>query len=236
MLIFWRLLLGHLLADFTFQTNFINHWKRTSFLGMLVHCATHPLCYIVLTWPYLRDIWISTPVFQLEGWACILIVFVVHFIEDEWRVFTIFKHNVPDNTLYFLWDQIIHYAVIFAVIPVGLNGSAAGLFPEHWPVLGCLFVVATHAATIMIYFIEKDFYGIDFPDFEGKYLGMAERLVLALLFLIPANGWIVAAPAWLGVMYFARAWRMLDFSWFSYYFGASLSISCGLFARYLYYS
>lgn len=236
MLIFWRLLFGHLLADFTFQTNYINYWKRTSFWGMVAHCAMHPLAYIVLAWPYLGDTWIKTSFLQLEGWACILIVFIVHFIEDEWRVFTIFKYNTPDNTLYFLWDQFIHYAVIFSVIPVGLSPTLAGLFPESWPILGCLFVAVTHGTTVLIYFLEKDFYGIDFPAFEEKYLGMAERLVLALVFLLPSNGWLVAAPVWLAVMYVVRAKRMLDFSWFSYYFGAAGSIACGLFARFIYYS
>lgn len=234
MLIFWRLLFGHLLSDFTLQTNFINYWKRTSFWGMAAHCATHPLCYAVLTWPYLADHWIDTSFIRLQGWVCILIVFILHFIEDEWRVFTIFKYNTPDNTLYFLWDQIIHYAVIFAVIPMGLANQGGGLFPERWPILGCLFVTVTHAATVLIYFIEKDLYGIDYPGFEEKYLGMVERLVLALTFLIPANGWLVAAPAWLGVMYLTRKKRLFDSSWFNYYFGSTVSIVCGLFARFIY--
>ena len=46
MVIFWRLLLGHLLADFTFQSNFINAWKRKSIWGMLGHCAMHPIAYV----------------------------------------------------------------------------------------------------------------------------------------------------------------------------------------------
>ena len=44
-----------------------------------------------------------------------------HFLEDQWRVFTIFKYKTPDNTLYFVWDQIIHYAIIFAVVAVVLT-------------------------------------------------------------------------------------------------------------------
>lgn len=235
MLIFWRLLFGHMLADFTLQTNFINHWKRTSFWGMVAHCATHPLAYALLTWPYLKDVWIDTPFIQLQGWVCVLIVFVLHFIEDEWRVFTIFKYNTPDNTLYFLWDQIIHYAVIFAVIPMSLANQETSLFPESWPILGCLFVAVTHASTVFIYFIEKDLYGVEYPRFQEKYLGMAERLVLALTFLIPAHGWLAAAPAWLGLTYYVRARRLLDLSWFSYYLGAAISVICGLLARLIYF-
>lgn len=235
MVIFWRLLFGHLLADFTFQTNFINKWKRSSFWGMAAHCATHPVMYAILTYPYLNDIWINTSVVKLNGWTCVLIVFIAHFIEDEWRVFTIFKYNTPDNTLYFLWDQIIHYAVIFAVIPVAFQNPSVSLFPEKWPILGCLFVAVTHASTVLIYFIEKDLYDIPFPGFEEKYLGMAERLALGLMFLVPNGGWLILVPAWLVLMYVLRAKRLLDLSLFNYYLGGAVTVGCGLFARFVYY-
>ena len=236
MQIFWRLMLGHMLADFTFQTNWINHVKRTSVWGMLLHCVMHPIFYVALTFPYLKDVWIKTPYVQLQGWACILIIFATHFIEDEWRVTTIFKYKIPDNTLYFFWDQIIHYVVIFAVIPSSTLTGNGALFPEKWAVLGCLFVAVTHACTVLVYFIEKDLYGIEFPGFDEKYLAMAERLVLALCFLVPKGGWLLLAPAWLGGMYLLRKKRLLDLSWFSYWLGAGVAVVCGLAARYVIYS
>lgn len=236
MVIFWRLMLGHLLADFTFQTNFINHWKRTSLWGMIAHCATHPICYLVLTWPFLDDVWVDLPYFPLRGWLCVVIVFVAHFMEDQWRVFSIFKNKTPDNTMYFIWDQLIHYAVIFAVIPEGLRGAMTmGMIPEAWPVLGCLFVLVTHAATVIVYFIEKDFYGRPFPGNEEKYIMMLERLVLALCFLVPGNAWPLLSMAWAGMMYRVRSARMLDLSWPSLTIGGSLAVLCGLAARFVYY-
>lgn len=236
MIIFWRLMFGHLLADFTFQTNFINRWKRSSIWGMLAHCAMHPLFYLALAWPYIHDRWISIAGVGIPGWACIFIVFAVHFIEDQWRVFTIFKYNTPDNTLYFLWDQIIHYAVIFAVIPVGLRDRGLTLFPEVWPVLGCLFVLATHATTILVYFIEKDLYGRMFPDNQEKYAGMLERLILAMTFLVPGGLWPLLAAGWLGIMHYIRRARLLELSWFSYWLGGTCAVLCGLVARFVYYS
>lgn len=236
MVIFWRLLFGHLLADFTFQTNFINRWKRSSLWGMLAHCATHPLFYIALTWPYLREPWIDTRFFALPGWSCILIVFLAHFIEDQWRVFTIFKFSTPDNTLYFLWDQIIHYAVIFAVIPVGLRNPNVTLMPEAWPILGCLFVLVTHACTVLVYFVEKDFYGRLFPNSQEKYFSMVERLILSGICLIPGNAWPLMALAWLSVMHLLRSRRYFDLSWFSFYLGGFVAALCGIAARIVYYS
>ena len=230
--IFWRLLFGHLLADFTLQTNAVNRWKRSSLWGMLAHCAIHPACYILLTFGSLPDHWVSWGPLQLNGWACVLILFAAHFIEDEWRVLTIFKFKTPDNTLYFLWDQVIHAAAIFVVVPLE---PAASLMPEKWPVLGCLAVLLTHTATTMNYFLEKDLYGHPYPGFDEKCLGMAERLVLALSFLLPQHGWLLVAPLWMGAMAALRARRLLDLSWFSFGFGSLVSVLCGLAARAVYY-
>jgi len=235
--IFWRLMFGHLLADFTFQTNFINRWKRTSFAGLLAHCLMHPLFYVVLCWPYLGEYWMNNALFRLNGWSCLAIIFVTHLLEDWWRVYTILRYGMPDNTVFFAWDQIIHYSVIFAVAPMAATAAATtGYFPEKWPVLGCLFVLVTHACTVMIYFVEKDLHGAEFPGFDEKYLAMAERLVLALCFLFPsALGAAALAAGWLGVMFVLRRRRLFDLSAFTFYAGAALSVACGLAARAVYY-
>lgn len=236
--IFWRLAFGHLLADFTFQTNFINRWKRESMAGLFVHCTMHPLFYAVLCWPFLRDYWIDSPFLRVTGWACLLIVYASHFLEDWWRIYAIKRFGMPDNTAFLLWDQVIHYAFIFAVVPIAARAAAApGFLPEKWPVLGCLFVLATHACTVLIYFVEKDLYGADFPGDDEKYLAMAERLVLALCLLFPSPaGAAVLAAAWMGVLVFLRRKRLFDMSGFSFYAGTAIAAFCGLAARAVYYS
>jgi hypothetical protein len=104
-------------------------------------------------------------------------------------------------------------------------------------VLGCLFVLVTHACTVMVYFLEKDLHGVEFPGTDEKYLAMAERLVLGLCFLFPSvAGALVLAAAWLGVMFFLRRRRLLDLTAFSFYMGGSMSVACGLAARSVYYS
>ncbi len=235
--IFWRLMFGHLLADFTFQTDFINRWKRASFAGLLVHCLMHPAFYIVLCRPYLRENWIDNPFFHLNGWSCIVLLFVAHLLEDWWRVYTISRYGMPDNTLFLGWDQVIHYSVIFAVAPIAAVGAVtSGFFPEKWPVLGCLFVLATHTCTVVVYFVEKDLYGAEFPGFDEKYLAMAERLVLALCFLFPGRAGAAAlAAGWLGVMLLLRRRRMSDMRAFTFYAGAAFAGVCGLAARAVYY-
>ncbi|MEK7786745.1 MAG: DUF3307 domain-containing protein [Chloroflexota bacterium] len=237
--IFWRLMFGHLLSDFTFQTNFINRWKRTSFAGLLVHCVMHPLFYIALVWPYLDAYWVENVFFRLNGWTCIAIIFLTHLLEDWWRIYTINKYGMPDNTFFFTWDQVIHFTVIFAVAPLSMASAAygAGFFPEKWSVLGCLFVLATHTCTVVIYFLEKDLQGADYPSNDEKYLAMAERLILALCFLFPGvAGAAGLATAWLCVMFFLRRKRLFDLTTFTFYMGAILAVACGLAARAIYYS
>ncbi len=236
--IFWRLLFGHLLADFTFQTNFINKWKREKFMGLLVHCGMHPLFYVVLAWPYMNQYWIDNPFVRLNGWWCIAIIFATHLLEDWWRVFSIFKYGMPDNTIFFFWDQIIHLAVIFAVAPLAMSTAhQTGFFPEKWPVLGCLFVLATHACTVLIYFVEKDIHGADFPGDDLKYLAMAERLVLALVFLFPTPvGAGLLAAGWIALMFFLRRRRLFEMTTFTFYTGATIAVLCGLAARVVYFS
>lgn len=236
MAIFWRLLLGHMLADFTLQTNFINAWKRKSTWGMFVHCAMHPLLYAALCLPFLNDLWVDAGPVRLQGWTCVLLIFILHYMEDEWRVFTIFRYKTPDNTIYFLWDQLIHWLCIFAFVPLGLSDyGEGGIFPEKWPVLGCLAVLVTHFCTVLIYFLEKDLFRGSYPGFDEKHLSMAERLVLWLFFLLPGMSWAPMALLWLGVMYNLRSRRILDFSWLSFYVGGSLTLLAGAAARYLYY-
>jgi hypothetical protein len=108
--------------------------------------------------------------------------------------------------------------------------------PEKWPVLGCLAVLLTHMTTVTNYFLEKDIYGAEYPGFDEKYLGMAERLVLGLSFLLPQNGWLLVAPVWLAGMGLLRSRRLLDLSWFSLGFGGVMSVVCGILARAVYYS
>ena len=235
MLIFWRLVLGHLLADFTFQSNFINSWKRRSLAGMLVHCGMHPLAYVCLAYPYLSQYWVQSSAVRLNGWACVVLIFLLHFLEDEWRVFSVFRTRAADNTLYFLWDQVFHYTSIFVFLPIGLSDTSDGWFPERWAVLACLFVVVTHFTTILVFFLEKDLWGTEFPDFDEKYITMAGRVVLCLCLMLPGLLSIWTTAAWIAVAVYLRRRRVIEYSWFSLSIGGALGALCGLAARAVYY-
>jgi len=233
MLIFWRLVFGHLLSDFTLQTNFIVHWKQKSLWGMFVHCGTHFVLYALLCAPYLSDAWVDTAALRLNGWACLSLLFLAHFITDEWRVFMIAHNRIEDDTLFFLFDQAAHFACLIALLPLGLWGRGDGLMPETWPVLGCLAVWATHTTTVLVYYIEKELFGGTFPEFDEKYFTLAERFVFGVCFLLPGIWGFLAPGAWGILTYQARVSFGLDYSWFGYYAGLACAAFCGVLAGWI---
>ena len=89
---------------------------------------------------------------------------------------------------------------------------------------------------MLVYFVEKDFYGRLFPSAQEKYLSMVERLILAGICLIPGNAWPLLAIEWLALMHCLRSRRYFDLSWFSFYLGGFVAVLGGVAARIVYYS
>lgn len=224
--IFARLLFGHLLADFTFQTNYIANWKRHSILGLLAHVAIHPVCYILLTWPYLGEVWTRYGAFELNGWMVILVATVLHYMEDWFRVAQITR-GWNDNTVFYVWDQFIHIFILWVLLR-----TAPFPLQQQWPLIGCLFVIVTHFATVTIWFIEKDIYGRPYPETEEKYISIMQRLVVWLAFFLPHPWWIFIS-IFVIFMFGRHVWtRRIDFSITSVLLGNAIAIVAGLLSRF----
>lgn len=246
-MIFWRLILAHLLIDFTFQTNFIAEWKKRNVWGALLHSLMFLVFGVILCcwfpdpnqsllrweWTYLTDIWVMTAnnTIIIQGWMAILLITILHFIEDEWRVWTIQKLNSPDTMFFFIWDQIIHVILIFVFFP-----ERFGIHPELWVMFAILFVLTTHFTTIFIYYLEKDIFGHTNVLIHDKYTAMTERVVTAMSLLLP--GWWALSFL---VLWTARGvgLRFLrkpqGFSWTNLLVGNGMAVFFGLLARWIYY-
>lgn len=231
-MILWRLVLAHLLADFTFQTNFIAAWKKRNVWGGILHSSMFLVISAALCWGYLTDIWLIVGgQLIIQGWMALILLTILHFVEDEWRVWTIQRFNSPDNFAFFIWDQIIHLILIFVFFPAQLGIRT----DETWVVLAILFVLTTHFTTIVVYYIEKDIFGRTDALADDKYYFMAERLLIAVCFLLP-GWWALSFLAVWG----ARALLMKIFkkmpvtSWTNILIGNGLAIIFGLFARIIY--
>lgn len=223
--IFWRLVLAHFIADFTFQTNKVADWKRKSSVGMIIHIATHPIVTAILVWPYLSMPWVTTRYFSLNGWICILLLTFLHWLEDIWRVWSIQHTGTPDNTAFFAWDQVVHVTMILAFSPTQKDAPT-----ETWVILLLCLVLLTHFTSVLIYFLENDLWGSSQVLEFGKYRYMGERVIGASLFLLPgpffllAFGWL----GWIGYLYYKKSQER---TWVHLVVGSTSVILLGLVTR-----
>jgi hypothetical protein len=225
MVIFWRLVLAHFIADFTLQTNKVATWKRESRVGMLVHTLTHPVVTYALTWPFLSMTWVQTHWIQLNGWMCVAFLALFHFLEDEWRVWSIKETGSPDSTGFFLWDQAVHLTMILAFSPI-LNDAKV----DSWVIPILCVVLLAHVVSVLVYFLENDLWGSSQVLGAHKYRYIGERLVGASLFLLPgpfflfAFGWI----GWIAYLYYQKSQER---TWVHLVVGNTAVVLLGLLAR-----
>lgn len=233
MIIFWRLVLSHLLADFTLQFNIVNKLKRKGVWGMLLHCATHFVVSAALTWPWIGDTWFSVAGVGVSGWWALTLMLAVHFLIDELRVYSM-KSWYKDNTLSFLVDQVLHLYMLFLISPMeaAAGGTTLG---EKWVMIACALVLVTDFTTVLVYFLEKDVFGKAFPHFDEKYFLIFERVVLWAFFFVAGYWWIPFAAAWAVQILYVRRKRIIDMSRLNVVLNVALAAAFGLWTRYIYY-
>ena len=234
MVIFWRLLLSHLLADFTLQFNIVNRLKRQHVGGMLLHCLTHFVVSVALTYNYLGDVWFHFGSAAVTGWAAMGLMLVVHFIIDELRIYSMKRMGYRDGTVSFLVDQLLHVYVLFMISPTVPPDS--GLFmTEKWVGITTIFVLVTHVTTVLIYFVEKDLFGKEFPSFDEKYFLIFERVVLCSFFFSSGWWWAPFSSAWVVQIFYIRWKRIMDLSLTNIFLSLALTLPLGFWTRYIYF-
>jgi hypothetical protein len=93
------LFLVHFIADFPLQTNQVYHLKQSSFGGVLIHSAVHPLVALLITG------------FRLDLWYVWLFLLVSHAITD----WTKLKYPSGRQWVSFLIDQAVHLFVMVLI-------------------------------------------------------------------------------------------------------------------------
>jgi hypothetical protein len=234
MAIFWRLLLSHLLADFTLQFDIVNRLKRKNVWGMGLHCLTHLVTASALTYPYLRDVWFTLGTVNVNGWSALAIMLALHFLVDEVRIYSMQKMGYSDGTVSFLIDQVLHLYVLFMISPMVRPGGDF-FMPEKWVGVIVMSVLVTHVTTVFIYFVEKDLFGSGFPAFDEKYFLIFERVVLWLFFFASGWLWLPFAAAWAVQIFYIRWKRILDLSLVNILLSLGLTSALGLWTRYIYF-
>jgi hypothetical protein len=228
--IFLRLVLAHLLTDFTLQTNKLAQWKRESLWGTLLHTLVFLLLSLLFCWGNLTKIWISIgPRFHIYGWVAILLLTILHFLEDEWRIYSIQRFNAKDNLFFFLWDQFIHVSLIFVFSPI----RSLEIY-EKWVLVCILLVLGTHFATILLHYIEGGNYeNKAVVSNDKKYTTILGRLFLMLLCTLSGYLWLVVFI--IAVLYVFYQEKILKYSWIDTILGNAIAIVCGIFIHILLY-
>ncbi|MBT3392512.1 MAG: DUF3307 domain-containing protein [Elusimicrobiaceae bacterium] len=235
MIIFWRLILAHLLADYVFQTKEFIFWKRNSLLGVLAHSVIHFLTSILLTFSYLNEIWIQLGSFKINGWLAITIITTIHFIIDAISRTSVKYKN--KRTLFFFGDQISHFLIIFMFSAPNLFAQTGSLFAEKAVIVIAFLLLTTHFTTFLTYCIESDLFNttLPFPTLDERYLTIAYRIIFYLLFLLPGYLWIGFILVWLGVGIVVKKKRLIDISAFNFYTAFGLTALFGIIARIIIY-
>ncbi|HCC46856.1 MAG TPA: hypothetical protein DEQ38_01870 [Elusimicrobia bacterium] len=234
MVIFWRLVLSHLLADFTLQFDVVNRMKRKNLWGMLLHCLTHFIVSAALVWDYLPETWFSAGGVAVSGWGALLLMMAIHFIVDQLRVYSMKTLGWKDNTASFLADQVLHFYVLFMIAPVVMPGPDL-LMGDKWAAIASMLVLVTHSTTVLIYFVEKDLFGKPFPSFDEKYFLIFERVVLWAFFFAEGRWWIPFAIIWAAQLFYIRRKRIMDLSGINVWLSVVIAALLGACTRFVYY-
>ncbi len=235
MIIFWRLILASLIADFVFQTSAFVGWKKKSLLGVLIHSIIHFMLYILFVYSYLNDTWIEFGNIQINGWISIAIISTIHFLSD-----TISRNSSKAKkikSVYFLSNQLLHFLVIFIFSAPNLFAKTGSLFDEKTVLVMVFLLLTTYFATYFTHFLESDLFDptLPFPTFDEKYLAISYRIIFYLLFLLPGYLWIIFIAIWLAVGIYAKTKRLMDISKFNFYMSFTLTTIFGILARTILY-
>jgi hypothetical protein len=186
-----RVLLAHLLTDFVLQpTKWIDDRNQKHFASakLYIHgLLTAVVAYMLAGWSY---------------WRVALIIFVSHTIIDGWKSYR------PKSPRYFLIDQSLHLAVIVGCWYFSFPNWQAvrdcwqrfNADPHKWALLVAVVFVTTPAGILIGQLTGKWSKKIDNADNSlanaGKWIGIAERIIVLLLVLkdqYAAIGLLVAA-------------------------------------------
>ncbi len=175
---FWHFTLAHFLTDYPFQTDKLFYKKTKYIYGILIHGALLFLSMLILSYPYISNLYVL---------ICIFLLTLLHIIQDKLKVFLSYHGEIGENFFYYLIDQVLHIFTIFlftTYFPLPeVKGEGLWFDPFYFK-LFTFIIVITYAYWILIYSVEFTFFKINsLPQGKCKYMGFIERLSAFILFL-----------------------------------------------------
>ncbi|MDR0953419.1 MAG: DUF3307 domain-containing protein [Elusimicrobiota bacterium] len=237
MILFLRLLLAHFLADFVFHGDILFRLKEKSkYKGYGLHAIVYFLCLLVLCWPYLNMHWFNLGPLAFNGWFSIILLVAAHIAVDNMNSGDDNGYERGNFITFLLW-QIVAILFLFFIAPImpPLPSDQVFLNNENFLIgLNGAFFVTTFFV-IFLYLLEKSLSGENALLFEAKYLGIAYRLALYLLLLIPSFIGYILAAVWVGVICFLKHPRSFSELSLRFTLGTVFTVVVAIFVRFLVY-
>ena len=234
MIVFWRLFLAYFLTDFISyfkpaeELRTQNRVKRALLRGGTFLAWTLVLCYGYLTmlWPFLEMV-------HLPGWV-VIILFAFFYVFTE-RFFDFGGKMKHGYFLSFFLKTLVNMLFLFLCVPFHVLYETGNFFAEPWIVFCAGLMIATWVSGWVIFTIEQDRYGRDYPTFDERWLLMMARAIFFLIMMLPGWRWLVLLVVWTAACMYARKIRLMDVSNLAFYGGMFAAIFLGFLVRLRFY-
>lgn len=174
--LFWRLLAGHFIGDFPFQTNTVFMIKTKYQWGVILHGTIAGIFIFIFAIPYL-------PHYPIL-WFYLFLNLVYHILVDKAKLALTPKLKKIGFIL-FLLDQLFHIAgcwlISFAVPSYPHYGTAIPLYGNTTLInFVSIYIAVTYGALYFILSIKSSFNMLlTFPDWRMKTIEFLERAAIA---------------------------------------------------------
>lgn len=197
MIVFWHLLLAHLLADFTLHTDYIYQKKISNpFKGLTVHGLVYLVCLLICCLPYLEINWFNVAGVSFNGVESIFLLTLIHMVSDCIDVSD--NHDVIGmNAIMFVCWQIIEIAVLFIFAPFITKETALSFWVLKFIIILCGLIISSHLLMVLIHLFIKDFVHKNYPSFDERYVSMIYRGGLYMALILPSNIAYAIAAIWI---------------------------------------
>ncbi|MBQ4493619.1 MAG: DUF3307 domain-containing protein [Elusimicrobiaceae bacterium] len=235
MIIFWRLVLAHLMADFLFHFNFIYKLKNTKvFAGYFVHGVVFFLSAVICCQDFLFIPWLRTPFFTLNGAQSILVLSILHAGLDKINPSETRSFKGYNLSLFLLW-QAIEIMLLFIFAPFVSVPGKSFIVGDKFIFILIGVLISTYFFMVLIHLFKRDFCQGTYPIFDERFVSTLYRLSLYLLLLIPGFSGYLLGGIWAFCGAILKKPLVIDNCPYRLYGGTAITIILALIMRFFIY-
>lgn len=234
MFIFYKLVLGHLIADFFLQFEELYRLKLRSHVGHLAHILIHFATCLLIVFPYLNKPFI---------WIFVGVISAIHFLQDSLK-YSLQEKYPRARFPVFVLDQVFHILFLASILlfpisklKIGFSQELPALnflyLEEPWTKLALVFFVATLGGSYLLHNFRKSYFPTSgradhgITTFEILHAAFERTWITAVFATLPFTPLLALSPA-VGLLRLpsAKLRNVLDFS-----LSFAYAVCVGLLAR-----